>query len=212
MLCECFRGELEFCQFVSQGCRTNVVCESENVRQTNECSTLQFVLVFYPCGASEPKNVWLQQIRHIIDWKMSCVRLCSGDVDLSCVPKNHINLLSCWFVFFQRISFVQSAAGFLSGSANTRIDPHTCSLHLNVSFWFFRMDEQQIATVCKSCLKALAFLHTNGVIHRDIKSDSILLSHDGKVISLFSFRNIQLECKYIYLIVRFSGVWKRFSW
>ena len=44
-----------------------------------------------------------------------------------------------------------------------------------------RMDEQQIATVCKSCLKALAFLHSNGVIHRDIKSDSILLSHDGKV-------------------------------
>ena len=45
------------------------------------------------------------------------------------------------------------------------------------------MDEQQIATVCKSCLKALAFLHSNGVIHRDIKSDSILLSHDGKVYS-----------------------------
>ena len=48
--------------------------------------------------------------------------------------------------------------------------------------WMFcRMDEQQIATVCKACLKALAFLHSNGVIHRDIKSDSILLSHDGKV-------------------------------
>ena len=47
------------------------------------------------------------------------------------------------------------------------------------------MDEQQIATVCKACLKALAFLHTNGVIHRDIKSDSILLSHDGKVGLMF---------------------------
>ena len=45
----------------------------------------------------------------------------------------------------------------------------------------FRMDETQIATVCKACLKALAFLHSNGVIHRDIKSDSILLAHDGKV-------------------------------
>lgn len=44
-----------------------------------------------------------------------------------------------------------------------------------------RMDENQIATVCKSVLKALAFLHANGVIHRDIKSDSILLSSDGKV-------------------------------
>ena len=43
------------------------------------------------------------------------------------------------------------------------------------------MDETQVATVCKACLKALAFLHSNGVIHRDIKSDSILLAHDGKV-------------------------------
>lgn len=44
-----------------------------------------------------------------------------------------------------------------------------------------RMDENQIATVCKSVLRALAFLHANGVIHRDIKSDSILLSTDGRV-------------------------------
>lgn len=51
-----------------------------------------------------------------------------------------------------------------------------------------RMDEVQIATVCKACLKALAFLHSHGVIHRDIKSDSILLSHDGKVkLSDFGF-------------------------
>ncbi|KAH9498269.1 serine/threonine protein kinase, STE, PAK/STE20 [Bulinus truncatus] len=51
-----------------------------------------------------------------------------------------------------------------------------------------RMEELQIATVCKACLKALAFLHSHGVIHRDIKSDSILLSHDGKVkLSDFGF-------------------------
>ncbi|XP_062887991.1 serine/threonine-protein kinase PAK 4-like [Mobula hypostoma] len=51
-----------------------------------------------------------------------------------------------------------------------------------------RMDEQQIATVCLSILKALAFLHSQGVIHRDIKSDSILLTLDGRVkLSDFGF-------------------------
>ncbi|XP_056022142.1 uncharacterized protein LOC125649787 [Ostrea edulis] len=51
-----------------------------------------------------------------------------------------------------------------------------------------KMDENQIATVCKACLKALSFLHSNGVIHRDIKSDSILLSQEGKVkLSDFGF-------------------------
>lgn len=43
------------------------------------------------------------------------------------------------------------------------------------------MTESQIATVCKSCLEALEFLHFHNIIHRDIKSDSILLSRDGKV-------------------------------
>lgn len=52
---------------------------------------------------------------------------------------------------------------------------------------FFRMNEKQIATVCRSVLEALAYLHSFGVIHRDIKSDSILLAHDGKVRRLDRF-------------------------
>lgn len=44
-----------------------------------------------------------------------------------------------------------------------------------------RMNEEQIAAVCLAVLQALSVLHAQGVIHRDIKSDSILLTHDGRV-------------------------------
>ena len=44
-----------------------------------------------------------------------------------------------------------------------------------------RLNEEQIATVCEAVLQALSYLHAQGVIHRDIKSDSILLALDGRV-------------------------------
>ena len=50
-----------------------------------------------------------------------------------------------------------------------------------ISLSLSSLSEDQIAAICKSCLKSLDYLHSKGVIHRDIKSDSILLSKDGKV-------------------------------
>ncbi|XP_040920672.1 serine/threonine-protein kinase PAK 6-like isoform X2 [Toxotes jaculatrix] len=65
---------------------------------------------------------------------------------------------------------------YLQGGALTHIVSET------------RLNEEQMATVCEGVLQALSYLHSQGVIHRDIKSDSILLTLDGRIkLSDFGF-------------------------
>ena len=43
------------------------------------------------------------------------------------------------------------------------------------------MTEEQIAHVCKETLKGLAYIHASYQIHRDIKSDNLLLNSKGEI-------------------------------
>ena len=68
------------------------------------------------------------------------------------------------------------------------IEYQNSNFRLILEFIFSRLSEAQIATICRQCLEGLAYIHSEGVIHRDIKSDSILLCSDGTVkISDFGF-------------------------
>ncbi|RNA40272.1 serine threonine- kinase PAK 1-like isoform X2 [Brachionus plicatilis] len=79
--------------------------------------------------------------------------------------KSIVNYIEC-FLYERELWIVME---YLEGGALTDIVLETV------------MDEGQMATVTKECLLALDYLHSHNIIHRDVKSDNVLVGMKGEV-------------------------------
>lgn len=68
------------------------------------------------------------------------------------------------------------------------------------------MTEGQIAAVSRETAQGLEHLHRHGVIHRDIKSDNVLLSLNGDIKLSTSNRSTQVVLQYLLLISQPTSV------
>ncbi|CAF1125720.1 unnamed protein product [Rotaria sordida] len=83
----------------------------------------------------------------------------------NCRFRSIVNFLDCYL----RPSELWIVMEYMNGGQLTHIVEQTV------------LDEGQMAAVTKECLEALQFLHSKNIIHRDVKSDNVLVGFDGSV-------------------------------
>ena len=101
---------------------------------------------------------------------------------------NVVNFLEAFLVHSNELWVVME---FMEGGALTDIIEHNGSLQ-----------EDQIAAICLETCRGLQHLHSRSIIHRDIKSDNILMNTSGEVkISVSNF-----SCPWIVMLT-LSRLW-----
>lgn len=79
--------------------------------------------------------------------------------------KSIVNYIDC-YLYEKELWIVME---YLNGGALTDVVMETV------------LDEGQMAAVAKECILALDYLHSHNIIHRDVKSDNVLVGLNGEV-------------------------------
>jgi len=85
----------------------------------------------------------------------------------------HKNVISCSECFLREEELWVTMEYIDFGSLTDILDQYDRGIQLS---------EAEIAYICLNTLKALEYIHGVGVIHRDVKTDNMLLGTDGRVL------------------------------